>query len=85
MLLWLFIKKILNNGRGLNVNNIDKENDFSSDNKSFKTLFELSKEYDRNINLNPDSNENTEELDEYSYDDYSVSYIMENFVNKFNK
>jgi len=57
-----------------------KNNFFFSDNKSFKTGLKLSKEYDRNINLNPDSNENTKKLDEYSYDDYSVSCIMENFV-----
>jgi hypothetical protein len=46
---------------------------------------EISKEFDKNYNLNPESNENTEELDEDSFDDYSVNCNMENFVNKFNK
>ena len=59
-------KKIINNRKGLNDNIINKEHCFSSDNKSFKTGLKLSKEYDRNINLNPDIIENTEKLDEYN-------------------
>ena len=46
----IYEKKIINNWKRINDNIIDKENDFSSDNKSFKTELELSKEYDRNIN-----------------------------------
>ena len=42
-------KKLLIMGE-INDNIIDKESDFSSDNKSFKIELELSKKYDRNIN-----------------------------------
>jgi hypothetical protein len=79
----IYEKKIINNERGLIDNIKDKKNDFSSYNKSFITGLEISKEFDKNYNLNPDSKENTEEED--SFDDYSVNCNMENFVNKFNK
>ena len=39
----IYEKKIINNGRRINDNIIDKENDFSSDNKSFKMSWNFQK------------------------------------------